>query len=266
MATTGTETGYTIGEAARRSGFSPATLRYYDDLGLVSPRERTESGYRRYDDRDLDRLRFVHHAKQLGCSLDEISALLVAWDGGRCGPLQDQLRTLLAAKIAASQERLVEIMMLVGELQRAAANLERHRPVGACDDLCGCIEPSGQAGDHAAVPTFVALGRASADPSHAEPIACTLAPEAMPDRLADFQRLSAAARERLPLDDGALHGIRLQFEHVDISSLANLLEAEHGCCRFWEFAITIDSRGIGLEVRGPDGSGDLIDALFGVAA
>jgi MerR family transcriptional regulator, copper efflux regulator len=257
---------YTIGEAARRSGFSPATLRYYDDLGLVSPQERTESGYRRYDDRDLDRLRFVQHAKQLGCSLDEVSALLVAWDGGRCGPLQDQLRTLLAAKIAASQQRLVDMTMLVGELRRAAANLERHRPVGACDDLCGCLEPPGHEGNGVTAPTFVALGRAVAASPHLVPIACTLAPEATPDRLADFQRLSEAACARLPLDDGALRGIRLEFEHVDIASLANLLAAEHECCRFWEFAVTIDSRGVGLEVRGPDGTADLIDALFGVAA
>jgi DNA-binding transcriptional MerR regulator len=57
--------------------------------------DRTPSGYRQYDEQVLDRLAFIARAKQLGCSLDEVSELSVAWEGGKCGPVQDRLRTLL---------------------------------------------------------------------------------------------------------------------------------------------------------------------------
>ena len=56
---------------SKRSGFTPATLRYYEDLGLLPAPSRTDAGYRLYDDKALDRLAFIARAKQLGCSLEE---------------------------------------------------------------------------------------------------------------------------------------------------------------------------------------------------
>lgn len=91
---------YQIAEAARRSGFPASTLRYYEDVGLVAPAGRTAAGYRIYDDRALAKLAFIARAKQLGCSLEEITDLMVAWDGDRCEPVQESLRILVEAKIA----------------------------------------------------------------------------------------------------------------------------------------------------------------------
>jgi hypothetical protein len=48
--------------------------------------------------------------------------------------------------------------------------------------------------------------------------------------------------------------------------VARLTAAEQACCRFFTFAITVDERGIGLEVRAPDGAEDLVASLFGVVA
>ena len=132
-------TGYKIKDVAARSGFSAATLRYYEEIGLLPESARTGSGYRLYDDRTLDRLAFIARAKQLGCSLDEIAELGVAWDGGRCGPLQDRLSAAVADKIVSAQRQIVELTTLIVELQQAAAALDRHRPDGPCDAQCGCI-------------------------------------------------------------------------------------------------------------------------------
>ena len=64
-----------IGEAARATGVPPKTLRFYEDLGLVRP-DRTESGYRLYGSRELERIQFVLRAKQLGFTLNEISDVM----------------------------------------------------------------------------------------------------------------------------------------------------------------------------------------------
>jgi MerR family transcriptional regulator, copper efflux regulator len=131
--------GLRIKDVADRSGFTAATLRYYEELGLLPVAARTDSGYRLYDERTLDRLAFIARAKGLGCSLDEIADLSIAWDGGQCGPVQDRLRAVVADKIGSAQRQIVELMTLTSDLQRAAADLERHRPDGPCDDNCGCV-------------------------------------------------------------------------------------------------------------------------------
>src|SRR5262249_44497989 len=102
-------TTYKIAEVAARSGFTASTLRYYEELGLVPPAGRTTAGYRLYDDSTLARLAFISRAKQLGCTLDEITDLAVAWDGERCEPVQARLRELVAAKIVDAQERIAEM-------------------------------------------------------------------------------------------------------------------------------------------------------------
>lgn len=72
---------YTIGEVARMSGVTVRTLHHYDDIGLLAPAGRTGSGYRIYEDADIDRLRDVLAFRELGLGLDEIAGALGSGDG-----------------------------------------------------------------------------------------------------------------------------------------------------------------------------------------
>lgn len=65
----------TIGEVARAVDVAPSTLRYYDEIGLVTPAARV-SGHRRYDAAAVTRLRIVAQCQRAGFSLDEIRRLL----------------------------------------------------------------------------------------------------------------------------------------------------------------------------------------------
>ena len=69
-----------IGELAKRTGLSGTTLRYYESRGLLPPQERTESGYREYDDSSVERVETVLAAKRLGFSLEEIRQMLQVLD------------------------------------------------------------------------------------------------------------------------------------------------------------------------------------------
>ena len=109
------DTTYRIAEVARRSGFSAATLRYYEDIGLLPEPGRSPSGYRQYDDHAVERLAFIARAKQLGCTLEEIAELSMAWDGRECGPVQDRLGALVAAKQADVRARIAELMVLADD-------------------------------------------------------------------------------------------------------------------------------------------------------
>ncbi len=65
-----------IGDLAKSYGLSIRTLRHYDDFGLLVASGRTESGYRLYAKRDIQRLQHILFLKQLGFSLKKISEML----------------------------------------------------------------------------------------------------------------------------------------------------------------------------------------------
>jgi DNA-binding transcriptional MerR regulator len=114
---------YTIGETAKRSGFSASALRFYEDIGLVAPTGRTDSGYRLYDEGSLARLAFIARAKQLGCSLDEITELVDIWDGQRCRPVQRRFHELITAKIRDAETRVGELTAFAAQLRASAEQL-----------------------------------------------------------------------------------------------------------------------------------------------
>jgi DNA-binding transcriptional MerR regulator len=250
---------YRIKEVADRSGFSAPTLRYYEEIGLLPAAARTSSGYRAYDDTTLARLAFIARAKQLGCTLDEIHDLTTAWEGGRCGPIQDRLRVLVSEKSAAARDQVVTLMTLSADLQRAAAALELHRPEGGCDDLCGCISDVGSGS--ASVPITL-TAKAPSNPDEV-PIACTLAADSLGARLEDWQSLLTHAVDRYEMDGG----VRVEFDaRVPAEELMRLVAAEQDCCPFFRFAITVDTRGIALEVTAPADARPILESLFGTAA
>ena len=74
---------FNIGEAAARSGVSAKMVRHYESLGLLPAVARTESGYRRYGDKEVHMLRFVRRARDLGFSMAEITDLLKLWQNRR---------------------------------------------------------------------------------------------------------------------------------------------------------------------------------------
>ncbi len=264
-------TTFQIAEVAQRSGFTAATLRYYEDIGLLAPTRRTDAGYRLYDETSLERLRFIARAKQLGCSLDEIADLTRVWDGGRCAPVQERLRAMVDAKIADAHAQIAALTILAAELQAAAATLTAAPVDGPCDDTCGCTTETATAS--AARTSVPLIAKADADPTGSAdevPIACTLDAGEMSTRLdewnallADKQHLLRGVLARRALDDG---GLRLEFgPNTDVTEIARLAAAEQGCCRFFDFALVIDDRGIALEVHAPPEARPVLTALFGAA-
>ena len=250
-------TTYQIKDVAEISGFTPATLRFYEQIGLLPHSVRTAAGYRTYDAGTLDRLAFIARAKQLGCTLDEIADLTIAWEGGRCGPVQDRLRDVVAEKLASSQRQIAQLMRLSSELQRAAATLELHRPDGACDDRCGCIT------DDVVEPMTPQAISLVAKPATTNDIACTLAAASMHSRLGEWQR-SSCSRHPSRIRRG--WSSRVFGEATPLDELMRLTAAEQECCKFFDFAITIDSRGVALEVRSSPDALPIIHSLFGVPA
>ena len=117
-----------IGQAADASGLPAKTIRYYEDVGLVSPGRRG-NGYRDYDAADVHKLRFLARARSLGFTLEDCRALLTLWG--------DQDRASADVK-ALAQEHLTAVQRKIGELRSLQSTLEHL--VDAChgDDRPDC--------------------------------------------------------------------------------------------------------------------------------
>ena len=67
---------YLISEVSDLTGLPTKTIRYYEDIKLIPPPERNESGYRTFSGEDIKRLKLIKKAKFLGISLDEIKKIV----------------------------------------------------------------------------------------------------------------------------------------------------------------------------------------------
>ncbi|MCY6381121.1 MerR family transcriptional regulator [Hoeflea prorocentri] len=67
---------FTIGQISRETGVKVPTIRYYEQMGLISAPERSAGNQRRYSRSELQRLGFIRHARDLGLSIDAIRDLI----------------------------------------------------------------------------------------------------------------------------------------------------------------------------------------------
>jgi DNA-binding transcriptional MerR regulator len=115
---------YRISQLADRTAFSPSTLRYYEQAGLLTA-ERTPGGYRSYSEADVRRLGFISRAKQLGLPLDGIRELVGVWEDGPCASVKARLEELLAARSKDVADRIRELAAFGADLARARDGLAR---------------------------------------------------------------------------------------------------------------------------------------------
>lgn len=131
-------TTYRIGEAASRSGLTPATIRFYEDIGLLERARRSDSGYRTYGKEDLRKLRLIANARALGIAIDDIAALMATSDltctdyVHRLRPLVERQRTVVAERMAELHRLEVELDSLAEELGAAEASAQDGLRVSEC--------------------------------------------------------------------------------------------------------------------------------------
>jgi len=121
--------GVSIGEAARISGVKVPTIRYYEQMGLLTEPPRTEGNRRVYDEPRLRRLTFIRHARELGFDVGAIRTLLDLQDnpGQSCSPADSIARQRLHDVV----ERIERLKALQSELERMIAGCS-HATIAKC--------------------------------------------------------------------------------------------------------------------------------------
>lgn len=104
-----------IGDTAKASGVSAKMIRHYEAIGLTGTALRTDAGYRVYGAREVQVLQFIHRARQLGFSLDQIKTLLALW--------QDKQRASKDVR-AMARQHIEELDHKIADMQAMRRTLE----------------------------------------------------------------------------------------------------------------------------------------------
>ena len=127
----------TIGQAAKSSAVSAKMIRHYESIGLLPKAQRTQSGYRLYDETDVHTLRFIQRARSLGFPLETIRTLLALWRNRRRSSAQ--VKELAERHIHDLERKIAEMQSMVRTLKHLSHNCHGDdRPeCPILDDLAG---------------------------------------------------------------------------------------------------------------------------------
>lgn len=125
-----------IGDLAKLSDVTPAAIRYYEELGLLTAPPRSEAGYRHYTEITIEELRFIKKGQSLGFSLEEIGEILTISRAG-AAPCAHVIE-LAERNLAAADERIQRLQTF---RDRLATQIARWKGKTTCTagGLCEII-------------------------------------------------------------------------------------------------------------------------------
>jgi DNA-binding transcriptional MerR regulator len=127
-----------IGVVAKQAGIPVKTIRFYEEVGLLPKALRTESGYRLYSEKAIDRLQFIKKAQNLGLRLQDIQGILDLADRGRC-PC-GHVQRLLKVRLQELNRKITDLHLIKRRITQARRSgcPPNFRPKGKA--ICPTIE------------------------------------------------------------------------------------------------------------------------------
>ena len=107
---------YRIGELAKLAEVTPDTVRYYEKQQMMDHEVRTQGGFRLYTDGDLQRLKFIRHARQLGFTLESIRELLSIRIDPEHHTCQES-KGIVQSRLSEVEARIEELQVMRRSLQ-----------------------------------------------------------------------------------------------------------------------------------------------------
>ncbi len=107
----------TIGQLAQLCGVSAKAIRYYESIGLLPPAQRSENGYRYYNQGDVNRLVVLRRLRLLGISLEMLKPFLTEAPDALCIDVQQEVLRLIEDRMVAIDQEMRELQRLREHVQ-----------------------------------------------------------------------------------------------------------------------------------------------------
>ena len=109
-----------IGQAAAASGVSAKMIRYYEEVGLITPPARNANGYRSYENSNIHELKFIRRARDLGFTVEQIAELMQLWrDRSRASA---DVKRIALEHVGVLEAKMREIEEMANTLRHLASN------------------------------------------------------------------------------------------------------------------------------------------------
>ena len=121
---------YSIGEVAKLSEVDSKTLRFYEEKGIIKSANREENGYRYFTEENLEEIKVVKNARDLGLGLTEIKELMIGCTDGNCRHTAERNQKIIDDYINKLTERIEQME----KLKKRMLVLQKNGPY-CCDVL-----------------------------------------------------------------------------------------------------------------------------------
>lgn len=158
---------YSIKTIAEKTGKTSRALRYYEQLGILSPDMRTDAGYRMYSDKAVFQVEWIEKLNRLGFSLPEIKSFLSSFESiESASDLMAQMGALYQEKLIEVQKQIVLLQQLATELQDSIQFTEQCKPCHLRVDQSDCSNCTLHGHEPTRIPILIAGVQESLQPSH----------------------------------------------------------------------------------------------------
>jgi DNA-binding transcriptional MerR regulator len=272
----------TLTDLAAESGVPAPRLRQFAEAGLLPPARR-DGDRLGYPPAEVNTVRALAGAEDLGLGTDTLATLAADWRDGDCTSTRQRLADAVTTRldqvqagIAARNRHAAEagpgtaawateiggsasLSEDAARLQAVSAALTTAAQDGPCGEGCSCTTALAAAGTTYHFPHDAGSGAAA--------LACDLVADSgdAHHRIGVWQQALARVERRDPLPDTP-DGVALRFPFdVDLAgTLGRLAAAEYRCCSFGSYTLVIDGTGLRLEVRMPADAAGTLAAVVGL--
>jgi DNA-binding transcriptional MerR regulator len=194
---------HTVGAVARMAGVTVRTLHHYEKIGLLTPGGRSDAGYRRYGEADLERLQRILFYRELGFRLDQIKSVMT--DGGADAAIHLRRQHGLLLDRIGRLQRMATAVEKAMEARQMGINLtpeERFEVFGDVDPDEHAAEAQERWGTTDA---YAESGRRAASYGKADWLRMNAEGQAVNDQLAAAMRAGLPADSREAMDAAEAH-------------------------------------------------------------
>jgi len=146
----------TIGQLAKLTSVPPKTIRYYEEIGILPPPERSESRYRLYSETDVHRLELIRRARALDMTLPEVGELVEWASSATCNDFQGRFLEVVRRKLEEVGQRIADLEHLEQDLKRLEAHFvgaekevqAGHTVLECSPDTCTCLGGAHESQEH----------------------------------------------------------------------------------------------------------------------